>query len=310
MKKITSPATSALLALLILSAAGCTKSSSSSSNNTGPGPNGGAALTEEVLVGKNSANATLDSIVTQYQYNSAKYVSQVTQTSTAQDSGESVITTLTYNLVYSGNLISSLTGTYTQAVTLGNTVYNTSSQMSATFQASGGQIVSFIQTGTTTGTPFLPPTIINGNDSAVLTYDGSGNVLTYDIYLKGSMDPTYLPYSFQTYTYSGGNVASDANVIYVGGFPIDTFTTVNQFNNKVSAAPLYLFPGIAVSLANDLTQSTMTETGLNPNVVVSSYATTYNAANQPVSSIVTLTTTPANPSPSAPATELISYTYQ
>jgi hypothetical protein len=80
---------------------------------------------------------------------------------------------------------------------------------------------------------------------------------------------------------------------YVAGILFDTLTTVYQYNGKLSAAPFYIALGVPAGVINDLTQVTETQGGLNPRNDVSSYATTYNSANQPSSSVVTVTETPA-----------------
>ncbi len=303
----------ALLMLLITASTSCTKSSNSSSNSSDSSNNGkggsGALLTQEVLVVTNSsAPTTVDSIVTSYQYNSNNQVSGMQQNSTFEDSAGSLTTNLSYMVTWSGNLPSSLSGTYIETAQDGAFNESATIAINTTFQSIGGQIVSYVQrTSTTSGTVFFPPTQISGNDSALLTYDASGNISTYNIYNIPNGSSAYEPSSFTTYTYSAGNLTQTVEDIYVAGVEVDTYTTVYQYDSKLAAAPLYLYPGIATISTNDLTQTTDTETGTNPGSVTTTYVTTYNSANQPASTVATATTTPST---SGITTETITYTYQ
>jgi len=301
--------TFALLVLLTIPFISCTKSGSSSNKNDSTGTGGnGALLTKEVLVAANSSGTTIDSIVTTYQYNVKNEPSILQQTSTSSISGDVITTSLSYNMTYSGNLVTSLTGSYTESVQTPSETVSSTTQISTTFQSSGGQVVSYIQTASTSGTPFIPLTPETGNDSALLTYDGSGNVSTYTIYEVQPGLTGYQLASQENFTYSSSDLSQSVNIIYVAGIAIDTFTTVYQYNTKLSSAPLYIVPGIAVISLNDLTQSVVTETGSNAGTVTTAYTTTYNSANQPSSSKATVTTTPSNPG--TIATENITYTYQ
>jgi hypothetical protein len=302
----------ALLILLISASTSCSKSSSSSSTNSDSSNNGkgtsGALLTKEVLVVTNSSSpTTVDSIVTSYQYNSDNQVTGMQQNSTYLDSLGSLTTNLSYTVTWAGNLPSGLSGTFTETAQDGAFNESATIAINTTFQSSGGQIVSYVQrTTTTSGTVFFPPTQITGNDSALLTYNASGNVSTYNIYNIPNGSSSYEPFSFTTYTFSGGNLTQTVEDVYVVGIEEDTYTTLYQYDSKLAAAPLYLYPGIATISTNDLNQTTTTETGTNPSVVTTNYATTYNSANQPASTVATATTTPS----SSTTTETITYTYQ
>ena len=304
-RRIVAPTVLALI--LIASSIGCKKGGSSSSS--GPTPvNGGALLTSEVLVASNSSGVTIDSIVTSYQYNGNNYLSTLQQTSTSSFSGDVIITSLTYNITYSGNLVSSLTGSYTESAQTPAQTVSSSTQISTTFQSAGGHVVSYIQTASTSGSPFIPLTPETASDSALLTYDANGNLSTYTIY---EIEPGLTGYqlaSQETYTYASGNLSQSVDIIYLSGIAVDTFTTAYQYNTKLSAAPLYIVPGVSVINLNDLTQSVVTETGDNPGTVTTAYTTTYNAANQPASSNATIATIPGNPN--GIASEKITYTYQ
>lgn len=299
-----------LLILLIAASTSCKKSSSSSSSNDSSGKSGnGALLTQEVLVAANASGATIDSMATNYQYNSNNQVTGFQQNSTYSESGATETTDVTYTLTWSGNLPSSLTGTFTETAQDGSVNESAAIAINTTFQSSGGQIVSYVQhTSTTSGTSFIPATQITGNDSALMTYDANGNLSTYNIYILPNNSSTYEPFSFTTYTYSGGNLTQAAEVVYVVGIQTDTYTTVYQYDSKLAASPLYLYPGIATLSANDVTGSTDTETGDNPGSVTTTLSTTYNTANQPVSAKATVTTVPS--SSLGVATENITYTYQ
>ena len=99
----------------------------------------------------------------------------------------------------------------------------------------------------------------------------------------------YEPFSETTYTFSGGNLTQSAEIVYVVGIQTDTYTTVYQYNSKLAASPLFLYPGVAAIITNDLSRTTETETGLIPQTIVTAYSTTYNSANQPASTMATLT---------------------
>jgi hypothetical protein len=304
-----------LLIFLITASTSCQKSSSSNNSNsdstgtgTGKGSNG-TLLKQEVLVAANASGVTVDSIVTSFEYNSNNLVTGYQQNSILTDSGATVTTNLSYTISYSGNLPSSLTGSFMETAKDGALSESATIQINTTFQSSGGQVVSYVQrTSTTSGTTFIPPTQITGNDSALLTYDGSGNLATYNIYNIPNGSSAYEPFSETTYTFSGGNLTQSVEDVYVVGIETATYTTVYQYDTKLAASPLFLYPGIAAIIVNDLSQTTETETGLVPQTIVTSYNTTYNSANQPASTAATLTITPGNSG--ALASEKITYTYQ
>jgi hypothetical protein len=304
-----------LLILLITASTGCQKSSnsSSSSNTSDTSNNGksgnGSLLKQEILVAANSSGVTVDSIVTSFQYNSNNLVTGYQENSTLTDSGATVITNLSYTVTYSGNLPSSLTGTFSETAQDGSLNESAAIAINTTFQSSGGKIVSYVQhTNTTSGTVFIPPTQITGNDSALLTYDASGNLSAYNIYNIPNGSSTYEPFSETTYNFSDGNLTQAVENVYVVGIQTATYTTVYQYDSKLAASPLFLYPGVFAIITNDLSQTTETETGLIPQTIVTAYSTTYNSANQPASTMATLTITPSNSG--GIASEKITYTYQ
>ena len=304
----------ALLILLITGSTGCQKSSSSSSNSSNNNDStsksgNGSLLKQEVLMAANASGVTIDSIVTSIQYNSNNLVTGYQENSILTDSGATVTTNLSYTVTYSGNLPSSLTGTFAETAQDGSLNESATIAINTTFQSSGGQIVSYVQrTNTISGTVFIPPTQITGNDSALLTYDASGNLSAYNIYNIPNGSSTYEPFSETTYTFSSGNLTQAVENVYVVGIQTATYTTVYQYNSKLAASPLFLYPGIAAIITNDLSQTTETETGLIPQTIVTAYNTTYNSANQPASTAATLTITPSNTG--GIASEKITYTYQ
>src|ERR1700722_1769311 len=94
-----------LTAIIIFSASNCSKSTSPSTS-TGPGGTGtNPLLSKEVIVGKNTAGATVDSVVIQYQYDANKNITQVQQSMNAEISGIVESSMLTYNFSYSANLL-------------------------------------------------------------------------------------------------------------------------------------------------------------------------------------------------------------
>jgi hypothetical protein len=297
----------ALAAIIIFPASNCSKSSSPSSATTGPGTTTNPLLSKEVIVGKNPAGATVDSVVIQYQYDAGKNLTQVQQSTAIQISGVSETSMLTYNFTYSGNLVSSMTGSVNQTLQSGVQTYNSTTQLNATFVSSGGHITSYVQNASTTGSGPFPVTPETGNDSALIQYDASGNISGFSLYQIGSGNMGYQLISQQSFTYSNGNMTQVVDVESVAGIPANTVTSVYQYNSYISPAPYFVGPGIPIINMNDITNINQTTTGVNPQTMTSAYSSTYNSANQPVNSSVTLTPVPTDPN--AIATEEISYTY-
>jgi hypothetical protein len=293
-------------------AVACTKSgtpsSSSSSSSTSNNGGGTALLTKEVIVGWNHLNVEVDSIVFTFQYDANNNLTESQESTTSTDSGTTFTTNLTYNYSYSGNVISAVTGTFMQSAAGPTLNFHATTQINTTFTSSGGKVTGYVQTTNTTGTPFLPLTQITGNDSALFTYDASGNLATYIIYTKDPGIPGYSPFNNESFTFSNGNLTQSVNVIYVAGIAEDTVTTVYQYNSKLSAAPFFIALGVPSGIKNDYTQVTETTAGIVPQTNVNMYSTTYNSANQPTSSTVTVTETPAYSGDLG--TEKITYTYQ
>lgn len=283
----------------------CSKTSSSPSS--GPGTSTNPLLSKEVLIAKNSAGVEVDSVVTQFQYDANHHLIQTQQTSIGQFSGVVSTTTVVYNLLYANNLVSSLTGTVTQSIVSGSQNYSATTQIATAFQASGNQITSFVQKATTTGTFTFPLTQETGNDSAILAYDASGNVSSYNVYQIPPGSSSYLPLSQETFSYNSGNLAQSVNVEYLAGVQSNTVTSTYQYDSQSSAAPFFISPGIPIASTNDLSKLTQTSAGVNQQSIVTSYTTTYNSANQPVTSNATLNITPSDPNNIT--SETISYTY-
>jgi hypothetical protein len=276
----------------------------------GPSGGGGATpLSKEVILGFDGSNNQLDSIVILSQYNGNKNLSQLQRTTLSRDSAAVFNSALTYNFTYAASLVSSISGSYTESVQYAGKMLNAATQINTSFTTSGGKIVSYVQVTTTTGSPIIPVTTETGNDSALFVYDANGNLSTYTIYQKEFSQKNYSLISKQSFTYSGGNLSQSVNAIFVEGIPVDTMTTTYQYNSKLSAAPLFIFPGVNISVINDLTQVTLTTAGVNPSVTTSTYQTTYNSNNQPVSSTVTVDTTPTPKSSVVLVKEEISYFY-
>ncbi|HLX65342.1 MAG TPA: hypothetical protein VKR41_00055, partial [Puia sp.] len=138
--------TTALLILVITTFPGCKKSSNSSnSTNSNSKGGSGALLTQEVLVAANSSGVTVDSIVSNYHYNSNNQVTGFQQVSTLTDSGATVTTNVSYTITWSGNLPSGLTGTFTETAQYGALNESATVAINTTFQSTGGQIVSYVQ---------------------------------------------------------------------------------------------------------------------------------------------------------------------
>jgi len=298
----------ALAAIIIFSASNCSKSTSPSSSSTGPGGSGtNPLLSEEVIVGKNTAGATVDSVVIQYQYDANKNITQVQQSMNAEISGIIETSMLTYNFTYTGSLLSSMTGSVVQSLQNGAQTYNSTTQVNAVFVSSGGHITSYVQAASTTGSGPFPDTPETGNDSALIQYDPSGNISGFTLYQIGSGNAGYQLISQQNFTYSNGNMTQLVDVESVAGVPVNTVTSAYQFNSDISASPYYVGPGIPIVNVNDITSINQTTTGTNPQTLTTTYSSTYNSAKQPASSSVTLTPTPTDMN--AIATEEISYTY-
>lgn len=292
--------------------AACTKSGtpsgSSSSGSTNNNGGGAALLTKEVIVGWNHLNVEDDSIVFIYQYDANDNLIETQQSTTSVDSNITFTSNLTYNFTYSGNLISTVTGTFTQSAVGNGLNYDATTQINTTFTSSGGKVTGYVQTTNTTGKPILPVTTITGNDSAVFTYDASGNLATYVIYQKEQGASGYTLLSNENFTFNNGSLTQTVNVLYVAGIAEETVTTAYQYNTKLSASPLFVALGVPIGVKNDITQVTETHSGIPNQTDVSNYATMYNSANQPASSTVTVTETPAYSGDLG--TEKITYTYQ
>jgi len=301
---------------IVASAVACSKSSSSGpstssntdttkSSSTGTG-SGAGLLKTEVLSMQAGTLGTIDSVVYQFQYNSSNQLSGLQQTTISSFSGTTFNTAISYTYTYSGSLVSSIAGTVNESVTGSSGTYNSSTTLTLTFQSAAGKITGYVQTATTTGSSLIPATPENANDSAVITYDGSGNVASYNLYLLDS--GTYIPWTQETFTLSSGNIASTVLNEFVAGVQTNTQTSTYTYNSKVAASPYYDIPGVPINNANDVTAETQTTTGINPATLGYTYTTTYNSANQPSSSSVAVTQTPANTYNITG--EQITYTYQ
>ena len=286
-------------------ACGCTKTSSSS---TGPPNSSGSLLSTEVIVAKNHLNQTVDSIVYSYTYGANGNLSRMIETTNSMDSIYAASTSLTYNFTYSGNILSGITGSFTQSSSANNVMNSASTQIESTFTSSDGKLTGYVQVTSTSGTPYLPITSTTGDDSAIFTYDAMGNLATYDIYREYPGEPGYLPASKESYSFNGSALTQTVYLFYVSGILEDTTTTHYTYNSSVAASPLYIAFGVPITVPNDISGIDFTTTGLLPNTVTSTYTSTYNAANQPVTTVVNFTETPSNTGDVL--TENITYTYQ
>lgn len=303
-----------IVAWTLASAVACSKSSSSGpstttdttkSSSTGTG-SGTGLLKTEVLSVQAGTLGTIDSVVYQFQYNSSKQLSALQQTTISSFSGTTFNTSISYTYTYSGSLVSSIAGTVNESVTGSSGTYSSATTLTLTFQSAAGQITGYVQKATTTGSSLIPATPENANDSAVITYDGSGNVASYDLYLLSG--GTYIPWTQETFTLSGGNMTSTVLNEFVAGVETNTQTSTYTYNAKLAASPYYGIPGAPINNANDVTAESQTTTGVNPATISYTYTTTYNSANQPSSSSVAVTQTPANADNIT--SEQITYTYQ
>jgi hypothetical protein len=301
-----------IVAWVVASTVACSKSSSSgpstSSTDTTKSSSGSgtALLKTEVLSMQAGTLGTIDSVVYQFQYNSSNQLSGLQETTISTFSGTTFNTSITYTYTYSGSLASSIAGTVNESVSGTSGNYNSTTTAKISFQSSGGKITGYVQTATTTGSSLIPTTPETANDSAVITYDGSGNVASYNLYLLSS--GTYTPWTQETFTLGGGNLTGTVVNDYDAGVETNTQTSAYTYNSKLPASPYYGIPGVPISIANDVTGLVQTTTGVNPASISFTYTTTYNSANQPSSSSVTVTQTPANTDNIT--SEQITYTYQ
>jgi hypothetical protein len=306
-----------IVGLIIASTVGCSKSSSPSNNSgsdtTGSGGTGGSGgsgtgaglLTKEVVV-LQASGVTVDSTVIQLTYTGTK-ISTETETSTASYSGGNSTTNLSYTYTYSGNLPTSLAGTMSESINIGSTNYTSGATTNVKFYATGNQITSFVQSATTTGTA-QPTTQENANDSAIIAYDASGNVTSYDIYLLPSGQTAYIPWTQETFTYANGNISGTVLEEYVVGILTNTVTSAYTYNSKAPASPYFDIPGVPIPEANDVTTLSQVTTGGVTGTTTYTYTTTYNSSSQPTSSSVAVVTTPAQTVNIT--SETITYTYQ
>lgn len=305
-----------IVAWAVASAVACSKSSSSGpstssntdttkSSSTGTG-SGAGLLKTEVLSMQAGALGTIDSVVYAFQYNSSKQLSGLQQTTISTFSGTTFNTSITYTYTYSGSLVSSIAGTVNESITGTSGNYSSATTLTVTFQSAAGKITGYVQKATTTGSPLIPATPETANDSALITYDGSGNAASYNIYLLSS--GSYTPWTQETFTFSGGNMTGTVINNFDAGVETNTETSAYTYNTKLPPSPYYGIPGVPISNANDVTGLVQTTTGVNPASVSFTYTTTYNSANQPTSSSVAVTQTPANADNIT--SEQITYTYQ
>ena len=220
-----------IVTILVLTAFGCSKAQAQ-----GPkGPGGGdSLLAKEIWVAKNSSGTTVDSVVTFCTYDGNRNLNGVEQTTISAMGAYSTTTVLTYQLILSDNLPSSLTGSVTQTVKDGVLTQSASTQLNTTFTASGAHLTGYVQVAKTTGSVPIPVTPQTGNDSAVLTYDAAGNVNAYNLFQKPNGGTTYALLSQQTFTYSGGNLSASVDKVFVGGVFLDTYTSTYTYNTKNS----------------------------------------------------------------------------
>jgi hypothetical protein len=305
-----------MVAWIVASAVACSKNSSSNSSSsssstdttkssTGSG-SGSGLLKQEVLTMQAGTLGTIDSVVYQFQYNSSKQLSGLQQTTISSFSGTTFNTVISYTYIYSGSLVSSIAGTVNESITGSAGTYSSTTTLKLAFQSAAGKITGYVQTATTTGSSLIPPTPETAEDSAVITYDGSGNVASYDLYLLDSA--SYIPWTQETFTVSSGNMTGTVLNEYVAGVLTNTQTSTYSYNAKLAASPYYGIPGVPINNINDVTTESQTTTGINSATISYTFTTTYNSANQPSSSSVAVSQTPANPDNITG--EQITYTYQ
>jgi len=288
-------------------ALGCSKTGSSGSPGTGGG-GGGNLLTKEIVLIFTASGTQLDSIINTYQYNGNKNLSQVQQVSTAQSSSATAVINLDYNFTYAGNTLSNVSGTYMENLKSASANVNATTQINMSFQSSGSKTVSYVQTVQTTGSPITPLSPETANDSVLFTYDASGNLSNLLIYEIAPRTKRYSLFVNESFSFTGGNLTQTVERIYEYGFLADSVTSTYSYNSKISATPAYIFPGVSIVNVNDLTQVDAVTAGLLPSSSTTTYQTTYNSSNQPVSSVVTISKIPAS-APNDATTEKISYFY-
>lgn len=267
----------------------------------------GALLSKEVLVYKNADASSLDSVTTMLAYNTDNTPSQFEQYTYSLFSGGTTTADLTYNFTYSGGLIAGFTGMVKQ-VASASTLFTQTTMLSTTFHSTAGKVDGYIQTASVSGAAFFPETPETGNDSALITYDASGNISTYTIYQEARGATTYVLLTQTTFTFAGGNLVQSVTQEYVGGVAEGTVTTIYTYNTHLSATPLYIIPGVATKITNDVSAMSETTTGVNAGSVAVTFTSTYNTADQPVISSGPVTITPVTSA--AFTQESISYEYE
>jgi hypothetical protein len=268
-----------------------------------------ALLTKVTLSGSNAANNTVESATTLIDYDANDNFTQTQFTDTANDLDITFITNEITTFTYGASLISSLTEAITtQTSVLGQTPYGTNDSTYITFYGSGGQVTYFtsINRISTVGVPY--PTSLTTLDSSLVTYDQNGYISTYTVYEEDTVPGAYHLFYKQTFTYNGKNLAGYSLVNYAT--PNQSTTTATYtYNNHFSASPFYsIIPGIFIQSQNDISELSLTQTGVNAGNTIYSYSTTYNSSNQPTLSSVVISMTPTNAS--IPVAETIHYYYQ
>jgi len=298
-----------IMAAAILLAQGCKKNLPGTPGTSGI-TGATALLTEVTLVGMNAANNTIESAKTLISYDANDNFTQTQFTDTSYDLDITFITNETTTFTYGSSFISNLTEAITtQTSVLGQTPYGTNDSTFVTFYSSGGQVTYFttINKISTTGVPF--PTTKTTLDSSLVTYDANGYVSSYIVYQQDTVQGGLFNLFYtQTFTYSGSNLAGYTLINYAT--PNQSTTTATySYNNHYAASPFYsIIPGIIIKSTNDLSNLTLTQTGVNAGSTVYTYNTTYNSSNQPTLSSVTVSMTPT--SASLPVAETIHYYYQ
>jgi hypothetical protein len=294
-----------LISLLTLSIQSCKKNTAGTGNGNGNGP--GLLLSGYTLVGTNASNNVVESATNLITYDGNNNITETQFVDTSFQLEMTIIVNTITKFTYGPSFIGSATESITtQNTVVGQAPYGVTDSSYLTFYAGTSQVDSFVTSSiiNTTG-PLVGPTTLT-MDSALLTYDANGEVSSYTVYQIEKLPGPYTLFYKQTFTYNGSNLAG----YVLTNYPASSVTTATySYNSHNAAAPFYsIIPGILLKTANDLSEISETQTGVNAGHTTYSYSSSYNSTDQPVVSTVLISMTPTNAL--FPVSETITYSYK
>jgi hypothetical protein len=278
-----------IVLFVVTLAFGCGKNSSTPSV-----PNQAALLIKQVDISRNSQNVVFDSVVTLFQYDNNKNVTEIQQTEAVQITGSTINSSQTWAFTYTGSLISGSAESFTsQTSSSGVPTSNSSGQSVTTFYASGNNISYYKSITNITSKSFGTTVNSISYDSAEFGYNGN-KISSYILYVKPKTSNAYNQLYKNAYTYSGDNLTGFVDIVTEGAGPGGTITGSYSYDNKTSYLPInYIVPGVYFYTPNNVTKLTEVVTGSTSLQQSYTYQWTYNSKNQPSACTATIATNPA-----------------